>query len=54
MTTKSKTAPELVSVQMLNAGQTSAGYHQPGDVVALPEPEASPLVQAGYAIRVRS
>jgi hypothetical protein len=52
--TKSKTAPELVSVQMLNAGQTSAGYHQPGDVVALPPDEAQPQVDQGYAVRVIS
>ena len=44
---------ELVTVQLGNGHSTSAGYGSPGDVVALPGDEASALVQAGYAIRLR-
>jgi hypothetical protein len=50
---KDKKAPEpLITVQLGNGHATSAGAGSPGDVVALPEPEALGLIRDGYAVRV--
>ncbi len=41
-----------IEVQVANAGRTSAGYVQPGDVVTLPAGEARAMLAAGLARRM--
>ena len=41
--------PETVIVVMANAGSTSLGSHEPGDMLQLPGEEGLALVRNGYA-----